>query len=94
MSSNDLPTIIKNLMSKKDVNSQYLARKSDVKYSTLQRFLSSEGDISSARLIRILKTLDFDLVDALKEDGKSRKNFKSVPSYLLDSFFNVIEGRK
>ena len=93
MESNKLIESIKKMMLDKSVSSQTLSTKSGVKYSTLQRFLSGEGDITSLRLQKILKALDFDLINALNTQDNTRNIIQKMPSYLRSSIINVLEGR-
>ena len=83
---------VKSLINKKEMSVLELSKKSGVSYATLKRFISSDHDISSKKLILILNALEIDLVGLIASSNKEESAHKELPSYLKKSLSKFIQG--
>ena len=83
---------IKSLISRREMSVLELSKKSGVSYATLKRFISSDHDISSKKLVLILQALDIDLSNLIAKSCKEESAHKELPNYLKKSLSKFIQG--
>jgi transcriptional regulator with XRE-family HTH domain len=87
----DIRGEIRVIMSSKGMNMTALSKASGVSYSSIQRYLSDTGDLTSDNFILLLNAIGLDIGDLFNESSSASK-FKSAPKYLRNSLLKIIGG--
>lgn len=87
----DIRAEIRHILDDKGYTLRDLSRNSGVPYSSVQRYLSGNGDLSSDNFLSILKSIDLDISMLFREDAETVR-FKSAPEYLKKSLRYLTGG--
>jgi len=87
----DIRGEIRHVLDNKGISFRDLARTSGVSYSSIQRYLSDNGDLSSDNFLLILKSIDLDISILFREDAEFAR-FKNAPDYLKKGFRYLTGG--
>jgi transcriptional regulator with XRE-family HTH domain len=91
MNSEKLKLTLKDRMKSQGHSTKSLALKSGLSYSTLRKYLNSHTEMSSDKLIILLKALDFDLNKELSKSIASDKAF-SLSHHMQRSITRILGG--
>lgn len=83
---------IKVELERREMSIKALSNQSGVSYATLKRFISSDHDISSKKLMLVLEVLDINLVELISQGTQRSATHKELPSYLKKSLSKFMQG--
>jgi len=87
----NLNTVIRQILSDKNMSLYDLSKKSGVSYSTIQRFVTETKDIKSSNLMLIFDALNINFIELLRAEVSKKQKSEEIPVYLKQSISTILK---